>query len=428
MQRALRVLALVGGLCIASIGLLAGLGGVAIALTAAPDTRLMFLLITTSLSLLSMVLGSALAWQAWEAMSGRFSRPWQPRRIWIGLVLLAGAILLGRWALGNSPLDLILLPGAHVLATALPPAIILALVARSLGSGALRRHLIAQVSSGAFLSVFLAMFAETLLIAGLAFAAILIVSALPGGEQRLESLADLLESSTLLQDPGQLAGLARSPWLWAAALFVASVAIPVVEESLKTVGVGLMLYRKPARDEAYLWGLAGGAGFAMMESALNSLLGLSSWAVTVVMRIPAALMHCFTGALVGLAWHAAFVERRWKRALGLFAISVSLHGVWNALAITSGLLSLAEPSSSTLPAPGAALGAGLSAVLLPAMAAGIAVAFGVITRKLRPIRPAVPEPTAAATPEPALPPARGAATAEPTLPGEEERPPWDDQS
>ena len=426
MQRALRVLALAGGVCIASIGLLAGLGGVAIALTAAPDTRLTFLLITTSISLLSIVLGSALAWQAWQAMSGRSSLPWQPRRTWMGMVLLAGAILLGRWAVGHSPLDLILLPGAHVLATALPPAIILALVAKSLGGGALRRHLLAQVSSGAFLSVFLATFAEALLIAGLAFAAILIVSVVPGGSERLQSLAILLETSAQLQDPGALAELARSPWLWAIALFAASLAVPIIEESLKTVGVGLMLYRKPARDEAYLWGLAGGAGFAMMESALNSLLGLSSWAVTVVMRIPTALLHCFTGALVGLAWHAAFVERQWKRALGLFAISVALHGVWNALAITSGLLSLAESSTSTLPAPGAALGAGLSAALLPAMAAGIAVALGVITRRLRPIRPGVPASPAAATPEPALPPARGTEP-EPTLPAEEEGPPWGEQ-
>jgi len=415
MQKTLRVLALLGGLCIASIGLLAGLGGVAIAFTAASDARLTFLLITTSLSLLSMVLGSALAWQAWRSITARASLPWQPRRIWVGLLLLAAAILLGRWAVEHPPLDLVVLPGAHVLATALPPAIILALVARHLGGSARRRDLLAQLSSGAFLSVFVAMAAETLLIAGLAIAALLVVAALPGGEQRLEGLVGLLESSAQLQDSGQLAVLARSPWLWVVALSVASVAIPIIEESLKTVGVGLMLYRKPAREEAYLWGLAGGAGFAMTESALNSLLGLESWAATIVMRMPADLMHCFTGAMVGLAWHAAFIERRWKRGLGLIAISVSLHGVWNGLAITSSLLTLGEPSTSTLPSPWADLGAGLTAILLPAMAASIAVAFVIVTRKLRPARPSLPELPDTPIPEPVFPPCPDATVEEEEL-------------
>ena len=422
MQRALCVLALIGGVCIASIGLLAGLGGLAIALTAASDSRLMFLLITTSLSLLSMVLGSALSWQAWQSISGRASLPWQPRRIWIGLILLAGAILLGRWAIERPSLDLVVLPGAHVLATALPPAIILALVAKSLGGSARRRHLLAQVSSGAFLSISLAMAAETLLISGLAIAAFLVVGALPGGEQRLEGLAGLLEGSAQLPDSGQLAEMARSPWVWLVALSVASVAVPIVEESLKTVGVGLMLYRKPAREEAYLWGLAGGAGFAMTESALNSLLGIQSWAATVVMRIPASLMHCFTGAMVGLAWHAAFIERRRKRGLGLLALSVSLHGVWNALAITSGLLSLAEPSTPPLPASGAALGAGLTAILLPAMSAGIAVAFVIVTRNLRPRLASLPDHPDIAILEPALPPIRAAAIEEDSIPPSDGQP------
>lgn len=416
MQKTLRVLALLGGLCIASIGLLAGLGGVAIAFTAAPDARPVFLLITISMSLLSMILGSALAWQAWQSISDRASLPWQPRRIWMSLILLAAAILLGRWAVEHPTLELVVLPGAHVLATALPPAIILALVAKSLGGSARRRHVLAQVSSGAFLSIFVAMAAETLLIAGLAITAFLVVSALPGGEQRLESLVGLLENSAQLQDSGQLAELARSPWLWVVALSVASVAIPIIEESLKTVGVGLMLYRKPAREEAYLWGLAGGAGFAMTESALNSLLGLESWASTVVMRMPADLMHCFTGAMVGLAWHAAFIERRWKRGLGFLAISISLHGVWNALAITSGLLTLGEPSTSTLPSRWADFGAGLTAILLPAMALGIAVAFVIVTRKLRATQPHLPELPDEAIREPALPPTRDAAVEEEEIP------------
>ena len=380
MQRTSRVLALVGGLCAAAAGLVGGLGGIAVALTSAPEDRLIPLVMAAAIGLLGVGLGGALAWQAARSMSGRASSPWRPRRTWVCVALVAGAILVGHWSLGHPPVDLILLPGAHVAATALPPAIMLTMAVRSLDADVSRRHLLAQVSSGAFLSSFLAATAEMLLIIVLTLAAVLIVAALPGGSERLENLAGL-DTSALLQDPARLAEMARSPWLWATALIVASVAIPVIEEMLKGVGISLMLYRRPGRGEVYLWGLAGGAGFSMMESALNSLLGLQNWAVAVLMRIPTSLMHCFTGALMGLAWHAAFVERRWKRGLGLLCVCVSLHGAWNALAISSGLLSLAEPPA--LPAGGATLGAGLGAALLLALAAGVAVAFIAVTRRMR---------------------------------------------
>lgn len=387
MQRTVRVLALAGGLCALLTGLLAGLGGLAVALLSGEEARTLLVLLLGSMSALGIALGGALAWEGWQSLQDRPSQPWLPRRTWIALLLLAGAIAAGAWAAGTPPLDVFLLPAAHILATALPPAILVALIARRLGGHALRRHVVAQAGSGAFLSTFLAMLAETLLLLGLVVVAAAVVTLLPGGQAWLEQLAQAFESAAAAQDPGRLLELARSPWLWAAALAITAVAIPLIEESVKTLGVALMLYRRPARDEAFLWGAASGAGFAMAESALNSLIGLPSWATAVLLRIPAGLMHTFTGALMGLAWHAAFVERRRGRALALFLLSVTIHAAWNALAIGSGILSIGEPSAGLVPT-GGPRGASLLEALLLAMAAGVAVALELVTRKLRPAPPA----------------------------------------
>ena len=413
MQRAVRVLALAGGLCALLTGLLAGLGGLAVALLSGEEARALLVLLFGSLSGLGIALGGALAWEGWQSLQDRPSRPWLPRRTWIALLLLAGSVAGGAWAAGTPPLDVFILPAAHILATALPPAILVALIARGLGGRALRRHIVAQAGSGAFLSTSLAMLVETLLLLGLVVVIAAVVMLLPGGQAWLNQLALAFESAAAAQDAGRLLELAGSPWLWVAVLAITAVAIPLIEESVKTLGVALMLYRRPARDEAFLWGAASGAGFAMAESALNSLIGLPSWATAVLLRIPAGLMHTFTGALMGLAWHAAFVERRRGRALALFLLSVTIHGAWNALAIGSGILSIGEPSTGLVPT-GGPRGASLLEALLLAMAAGVAVALVLITRKLRlvppsfessPRAPARTPPASSAAPESAERPA-----------------------
>jgi len=93
-------------------------------------------------------------------------------------------------------------------------------------------------------------------------------------------------------------------------------------------------------------------------------------------------MHTFTGALMGLAWHAAFVERRGGRTVALFLLCVSIHGAWNALAIGSGLLSIGQPSTGGFSGSAPPVVVLLGTALL-ALAGGVAVAFAVVTRRVR---------------------------------------------
>jgi hypothetical protein len=161
-----------------------------------------------------------------------------------------------------------------------------------------------------------------------------------------------------LQDPAgqqssvELGDLIKSPIVVALIFLTFAGIVPLIEEAVKTIGLGLMAYRRPGLAEALLWGVAGGAGFGLAEGLFNSAGGLDAWAPIVLLRVGASLLHCFTGALMGLAWYAALARRRWIWALGLYAASVGVHGLWNGLTATMALLSLGAPGSqATAPEP-----------------------------------------------------------------------------
>jgi RsiW-degrading membrane proteinase PrsW (M82 family) len=170
----------------------------------------------------------------------------------------------------------------------------------------------------------------------------------------------------------------------AAIVLAVALIIPLVEEAVKTVGVGLRMYRRPAQSEALLWGVACGAGFAAVEGMLNTVFGLDVWAAVVLFRVGATLLHCFTGALMGLAWYSLCRQRGVRRAFGLFCASIAAHGLWNLLSIGISLPSVATLESQTGGALlfSSGLG-GLAASLLVTLALAVALALVTLVRHAR---------------------------------------------
>jgi hypothetical protein len=101
-----------------------------------------------------------------------------------------------------------------------------------------------------------------------------------------------------------------------------------------------MSYRRPSKARAFLWGLAGGAGFALSEGLFNATLNLKAWGVVALVRAGAAAMHCIGGGLVGLGLYHLISSRRPWRLLGAYGASVTLHALWNASTISILLASL----------------------------------------------------------------------------------------
>lgn len=347
MRQPLRVLILIAALLVAASGTLIGAIGVALSLqSGGPDVVMM---VTFSLSVLALSLGfgSASAWHAWHASQGHPSAPFQPRTPWFLFLLFLVASVLGQAVLSYSVVPTLLFPPLHVAASVLPPLFILAVVGRALRGVTTWRHIVLQVSSGIFLAAPLAMFLEIVAIALIATAASTGLALQAGGQELLVAASSYLQDPALLQNPGIFVQSLLTPTIIAAVVVLVTGLIPLVEEVVKTIGVGLMANRRPTLPQAVLWGLAAGAGFSIAEGLLNSTGGLGAWLATIVLRLGTTLLHCFTGALVGVAWYQLFTQQRWARGLGLYLASVATHGLWNGLAAIMAVLSLTVTGSGT---------------------------------------------------------------------------------
>ncbi len=379
-----RSLALITALSIAALGFLGGSIGLLLSLLSYSTDSLSVATFSFSFLVLAVGLGLVLAWHAWRAIRGYPSPTFQPRRVGLLILLFPLSLVLGNRILALNLLPVVIFPPFHVVATILPAWIILTLVSRGLGPGTSRRDIVVQISSGAFLSAPLAFALEGIAILSVLVAAFIGLAARPGGTELIQGLTMTLQDLTLLQDSSFLTPDLVSPTIMVFAVAFVSGVVPLVEEGVKAIGVGLRAYRRPAPSEAFLWGLAGGAGFAIVEGLLNTAGGWEAWAPVVLLRVGATLLHCFTGALMGIAWYAVLGKRRWIYGLGLYAASVATHGLWNTLSVGIVVVSLGQ-SAANLPTGNQAkadLGIAVMLVLLVGLSLLMALSLLGLTRYL----------------------------------------------
>jgi hypothetical protein len=118
--------------------------------------------------------------------------------------------------------------------------------------------------------------------------------------------------------------------------------VPLIEETIKPIGVWFLMKRKLAPVDGFVAGLLSGAGYALFENILLSSSD-SQWASLVLARIGTGAVHIFTASLVGWALSSAWSQGRYLR-LGLsFALAVLIHSAWNGLTLaTMGLGIISE--------------------------------------------------------------------------------------
>lgn len=321
-----------GGGLLALVLILAGEG----ALTAART------LPVAGVMALSLGFGVPLALQGWAGWQAWPSRPFSPSRVWwMGFALM---LLLGLGALVSS-LSLapaVLLPPIHVLTMALPPLIVLWLVGRALrGVGGSWREVVTAMVGGGFLGLGASLIGEGVI--GLALVVVVVAVALmtPGGAEQVVALARDLQDPAWLADLTNLTKLLLSPAVAVSALWMFSIPVPLIEEAFKTLGAGVVArWVRPCPARAFLWGVAGGAGFTLVENLFNGALGgVEGWALGAVARFGATVMHCATGGLIGWGWGQLWAARRPLRLLGSYAAAVTIHGLWNAAVVGTVLLS-----------------------------------------------------------------------------------------
>lgn len=342
------VVFIMGGSTLAALALGGGLLGLFLLLdrgTLAPADALQ----VAGIVALGVGLGIPLLLQSWAGWRGRPSRPFSPPVawwLWLALVPLLGLGALVGW-LSLAPA--LLLPPIHVLAMSIPPLAILCLVGWALrGSGGSWREVIAGMAGGGFLGMGASLVGEALILLVAAVAGMVVVMLTPGGPERLAELSRTLEEMSQQTNPAmeavllELSRFLLSPLIVVSMIGLISIPVPLVEEIFKTLAAGVVArWVRPRAGRAFLWGVAGGAGFALAENLFSGgSLGAESWALGAAARVGTTAMHCFTGGLIGWGWGQLWAARRPLSLLAAYAAAAAVHGLWNAAALGAAFLGI----------------------------------------------------------------------------------------
>jgi len=297
-------------------------------------------IVGTAFIVLGLGLGLPLGWQGLSSLLGRPSRPFRPQPMGLLLALIVLAVVVGQIILVADFFAPLVFPPFYVLGATLPPLIVMAFVGRRLSSAAVPvcwREVVLQTGSGAFLATFLALGVEATFGLVILFAALLVVALTPNGMAWLQELMANLQDLSWIADPVNVSQVLLSPPVAISLVLIFMVIAPLGEELFKSLGVALMGYRRPGAGRAFLWGVAGGAGFAIVEGLFNTALALDeSWSVVMLLS-----------GLMGLGWYYLLKTRRPWHILGTYAASVGLHVLWNVGAIGMAAISLGAMASGT---------------------------------------------------------------------------------
>lgn len=317
------------------------------------ESKVTFNVLLAGLGTVAATLGALLFYQGLRSLLARPSGALRfPHARWVivlGGGLFALMILCGMVALIPGGIaSAYAFPPFHVVAQALPPFIVLFLAGwvvfprrAETPAPSTWRQLISQLAYGSMGAVSLAMVLEIVLMVLLVVILVVIVLLVPGRLDMWQELIRSLRSTPNWQDDTDL--LRRVLEMPEVVISIGAIALafaPLTEEVVKSLGVALMSHRARSAGSALIFGLACGTGFAVTESLLNGAGALDplDWGGVAVLRFGSSMMHCLTGALMGLGWHYAIWQRKPLRLLGTYGISLSVHFVWNALAVVMGVV------------------------------------------------------------------------------------------
>lgn len=270
----------------------------------------------------------------------------------LGIVVIGWALFAG----GGVP------PIALYVAAAAAPTAVLAAVWGRVGGAFPTRALVLGVVIGPPV----ALLAHPL-VAG--FAVAFLLGFADSGRQLIEALR---------VDPRLVTALA-SPWVLVLLIDLAAVA-PLTEEFAKALGA--VVARPIDRRQAFLFGVAAGAAFAIIENVLYASLGLvfgSPWPVMSVGRSMGAAVHPLACGLVMLGWWEWRQRRNIGSLLKGYLAGVGVHALWNGSLLVVGIIETVLTVGGNVPGNlggialtyTAVLGVILAAVLLM-VSAGVA--------------------------------------------------------
>lgn len=324
-------------------------------------------ILLAGVGLVGLAFSIALLRVSLNAWHGRSSPTVYSRRRW--LVLLVGWLLMGvgAFALPSSLHSTVWFAPFHLAMIAFPALLLFSCVVLVAGREAAptRRQTVISLGGG-ILFIGVAVLLELVGLLFSSFFVILLATLTPAGQAEVERLSATMQHWAQLApdaiSPESLLSLLASPVILAVLALTLAIFTPIIEEIGKTVFISLLGYwKRPGLLTAFLWGVASGLGFAIVEGIYNGGLGLldmDNWLVGVAVRIPATAMHALTSGMVGLGWGCFWQQRRrWVLPLAYLA-AMSYHGLWNlnAVGIIGSMASFGDASLDLFFSPGTVIG------------------------------------------------------------------------
>jgi len=291
-------------------------------------------------------------------------------------------LLLGHLAAGQEQLAWLLLPPLQLMAIGLPILWILNLVHMRLQNSSSQRTW-GIVSGSLLVTTPLVVIIEMIVFGILAFFFVMYLIDRPDLLSDLESMARRFMASQ--SNPEMILPIIRpyfeKPIIVFGLLALLSGVIPLLEELFKP----LALWTLAGRDITPVQGFTGGALCGGMFALLESLMSLTQpgegWLALAIGRAGTGVLHITTSALIGWALASAWQNGAYLR-LGLtYLFSASIHGLWNAMSVFTGINTLMGNDTGSLTAS-RILAQAAPAVLVILVILMLAILWGV-NRKLQ---------------------------------------------
>jgi len=305
---------------------------------------------TLAVLLFSLALVTAPAiYYAWRASDpAAHARGMQPPRGLLVLLLVFPLVLIGGQALAGIRGVGWSLPILHVAAAAIPVVLATALVVvRGRAMTPLRAW--GSFLTGIWVSPAIALVLELLL-------AIPLLILLFLGSADTLSTPELLQGFS--QSRGvpdtylfeQLNALLSQPLILAGIFGYLSIAVPLIEEGAKSMALWFTARRQVSLSLAFMSGAIAGGGYGLFEAFFLAQPG-PDWALLMVARAGASIMHMFAAGLTGLGVGYIILRRKYLRGLALYLAAAALHGIWNLAALGIGLIGVTEVVQSPAVSP-----------------------------------------------------------------------------
>jgi hypothetical protein len=272
------------------------------------------------------------------------SPPWlRPTLLIFALPLV---LLVGYFISRSRLLAMLFLPPLHILAIGIPILWLAYLAVRDLPRGTPQRQW-GILGSGTVLAPSLILVLEVAVLLGGLVGWVLSITGDPNGLNEIYSLAQQLEQAqrtggSLELMVHLLAPYLRSPAVIFSAFAFGAVIVPVIEETLKPLGVWFLVGSRLKPAEGFTAGILCGAGYALAESLVLSSGGGAEWVSLVFARMGTSVVHILTSGLTGWALALAWRENRYLRLGAAYLCAVLIHGLWNGFTMIMVVASLSQ--------------------------------------------------------------------------------------